>query len=106
MPRFKKGPLLLNRKIHVKGTWYATQKYLEESYSSVKKVEFTDTTSSAGDWSGYFVQKVGLYYYLIPFSQENEGDGFTIHTDTKYRVVSRNQEFVEKLYKGYLKTTL
>lgn len=106
MPRFRKGPLLLNRKFHVKGTWYATQKYLQENYPSVKKVEFTDTTSSAGDWSGYFVQKIGLFYYLIPFCQENEGNGFTIHTDEKYRVVSRNQDVVEKTYKDYLESTL
>lgn len=106
MPTFRKGPLLLNRKIYVKGTWYATQKYLQENYTSVKKVEFTNTTSSAGDWSGYFVQKVGLYYYLIPFCQVNEGYGFTVYTDEKYHVVSRNQDVVEEIYKEYLKSAL
>ena len=44
--------LLLGRNYHVDGTWYAPQKFLE-SFKSVVFVEYTETTSSAGDWTGY-----------------------------------------------------
>lgn len=76
------GPIMTNRTYHVNGTWYAPQKKLEEM-KSVVEAELTDTTSSAGDWSGYFVQKVFRTYYLIEFSQQNdypEGRGFTLLT--------------------------
>ena len=75
-------PILTNREYQVNGTWYAPQKKLE-SFKSVVKVELTDTTSSAGDWDGYFVQKVGRKWYLIFFTQENNypNEGFTLRTN-------------------------
>jgi hypothetical protein len=42
-----------------------------------------ETTSSAGDWSGYIVQKINGTFYLIPFWQENRawnGGGYTFGT--------------------------
>lgn len=61
--------------------WYTPEKYLQ-SFKSVKKTELYDTCSSAGDWSGYFIQKIGKVNYVILFSQENNypRGGFTITT--------------------------
>ena len=62
--------LLLNECKDVEGTWYAPQKWLSEQ-RDVVRAELWDTTSSAGDWSGYFVQKYNGNYWLIRFWQEN-----------------------------------
>lgn len=62
--------LLTNREWKVSGNWYDPKHKLQE-YSSVVKVELCDTTSSAGDWSGFFIQKIGRMFYFIPFNQEN-----------------------------------
>ena len=42
-----------------------------------------EQTSSAGDWSGYFIQQIGKNKFVaIGFSQENNypGAGFTLYT--------------------------
>lgn len=54
----------------VEGTWYAPEKHLQQQ-RDVVRVELWNTTSSAGDWSGYFVQKFKRRFYLITFCQEN-----------------------------------
>ena len=76
-----KKNLLLDRNYHVEGNWYAGRKKLLE-YKSVVKCEYYDTTSSAGDWTGYFIQKIAGKYFLIMFSQTNNypNSGFTIST--------------------------
>ena len=74
--------LLTNREFHVNGTWYSPEKRLQE-YNSVVMTELTDTTSSAGDWTGYLIQKIFKKFHLIIFSQENDypnGRGFTLKT--------------------------
>ena len=63
--------------------WYAPAKEFAEKYKSVEHIEYVDTTSSAGDWSGFFIQRIGKYKWVsIAFSQENNypGDGFTLKT--------------------------
>ena len=50
--------------------WYSSLEKLRE-YKSVERADFYETMSSAGDWSGYIVQKIGNTRYLILFSQEN-----------------------------------
>lgn len=62
--------LLLNECQDVEGTWYAPEKWLEEQ-RDVKRAELWETSSSAGDWSGYFVQKYKRRYWLIIFWQRN-----------------------------------
>ena len=62
--------LLLNACKDVEGTWYAPEKWLEDQ-RDVKRAELWNTTSSAGDWDGYFVQKYKGRYWLILFWQEN-----------------------------------
>ncbi len=52
------------------GNWYEPVKVLS-NYKSVVKVEYLESSSSAGDWSGYFIQKIGNKYYFILFNQEN-----------------------------------
>lgn len=74
--------LLTGRTYQVDGTWYAPEKKLKE-FPSVVMTELYHTSSSAGDWDGYFVQKLNNRYYLIIFSQQNNGfgaAGFTLWT--------------------------
>lgn len=74
--------LLLDREWEVEGTWYAPQKFLSENYTTVVRSELWNTSSSAGDWDGYFVQRQGSRYYLIIFWQENMActPYFRLHT--------------------------
>lgn len=74
--------LLCSREWNVPGNWYEPQKKLE-SFKSVCRVEYENQSSSAGDWDGYFVQKLGRKWYLILFSQENNypNEGFTLRTN-------------------------
>ena len=51
--------------------WYEGLKLLKSKYISIVKAEFYETTSSAGDWTGYILQKTGTTYYCIPVYQEN-----------------------------------
>lgn len=76
-----KRQLLIDREFQVEGNWYAPLEKLQ-SYSSVVWAELLDTCSSAGDWSGAFVQKIGNCFYMIGFSQENNypRGGFTLWT--------------------------
>ena len=63
--------------------WYAPSREFMEKYPSVKKIVLMDTTSSAGDWSGFFIQQVGKKKFdAYGFSQENNypNDGFTLYT--------------------------
>ncbi len=52
------------------------------SFKSVKKFDWWNTTSSAGDWEGYIVQKLSGEYFLIPVFRENNYPraGFTLST--------------------------
>ena len=50
--------------------WYSPRDFLRH-FPSVASCELTNTTSSAGDWDGYIVQKINRRFYLIPFWQEN-----------------------------------
>lgn len=75
--------LYINQEVQVDGSWYAPLEHLKEQ-EGVTEAHHWDTTSSAGDWDGYFIQKQGNKYYLITFYQENNGFGnvgFTLHTD-------------------------
>jgi hypothetical protein len=55
----------------INGTWYAPEVWLSE-HRGVVMSGYYDQSSSAGDWSGYFVQKFGNKYGLFLFSQENQ----------------------------------
>lgn len=81
----------------VEGDWYAPQQFLQQLYG-VEKVEILDTTSSAGDWSGYFLvtneDETKPQLSLIPFSQENNFPkaGYTLHSGEIYDTFSPEQE--------------
>lgn len=52
--------------------WFAPTKELKEKYKSVIETELMDMTSSAGDWSGFIIQKLGKNTFVaIGFSQTN-----------------------------------
>jgi len=42
-----------------------------KSFGSVEWAEYMDKMSSAGDWSGFFVQRIGSSLYAISFDQTN-----------------------------------
>ena len=56
---------------HIDGTWNEPKKWISE-HSSVVMSGYCEQSSSAGDWSGYFVQKFGSKYGLFLFRQENQ----------------------------------
>lgn len=67
----KQGNKFTNKSFAVQGTWYEPLNVMRNGYKSIVYGEYMDTTSSAGDWGGYIVQKLGESYYGIPFVQEN-----------------------------------
>jgi hypothetical protein len=73
--------LLTHKRYEVTGDWYQPKQRLL-SKPSVVLAEYHETSSSSGDWSGYFLQKIGQAYFLILFTQENlyPEDGFELVT--------------------------
>ena len=76
---------LLENKTFVTDTnnWFAPTHEFQQKYPSIVAHHFTDMSSSAGDWSGFFLQKTGRNTCAaIPFYQENNYPhaGFTLHT--------------------------
>ena len=66
-----------------KGDWYDAMNAFSAKYKSFLHYRFTDTTSSAGDWSGFIVQQTGKdTVCAIGFTQENNypAGGFTVYT--------------------------
>ena len=64
-------------------SWYAPTREMKEKYRSIIWAELMDTTSSAGDWSGFIIQKIGKNTFVaIGFSQYNNypHDGFCLMT--------------------------
>lgn len=76
--------LLINREYEVEGSWYAPLRHFRDM-DSVVRCNHYDTTSSAGNWSGYVLQKIGKFYYVILFWQINIAwtPYFEVHTDDK-----------------------
>jgi len=62
--------LLTHKRYEVLGDWYQPKSQLL-SKRSVVFADYHETSSSSGDWSGYFLQKIGQVYHLILFAQEN-----------------------------------
>lgn len=75
---------LLIDKCVTHNSWYEGLKLLKNKYKSIAKVDFFDTTSSAGDWTGYILQKIGNAYYGILVFQENQypSAGYKTYTDS------------------------
>lgn len=89
---------LLENKNYVtaKNNWYAPSREFHEKHSSIKRMVLMDTTSSAGDWSGFFIQKTGKRSAVaIPFCQENNypHDGFTFYTGTAFMKGDCSEDF-------------
>ena len=84
MHQERKAMKLLTNKEYVTKTnnWYAPLSEFWAKYKSIYAAKLMDKSSSAGDWSGYIVQRMGKKVYAIGFSQENNypGDGFTFYT--------------------------
>lgn len=76
---------LLTNKTYVTKTnnWYAPTCEYHEAHKSILRFVLMDMTSSAGDWSGFFIQVTGKHTaHCIGFNQENNypNDGFTLYT--------------------------
>lgn len=68
----------------IQGNWYEPLNYLKSLKSTIK-ADFINACSSAGNWSGYVVKKIGLKFGLFAFSQENRfpKGGYELYLDTK-----------------------
>jgi hypothetical protein len=65
-----RNDLITDREFFVEGTWYAPLERLRQ-FKSVVYATHLNTTSSAGDWDGFFIQRIGRHFHVIPFYQEN-----------------------------------
>ena len=89
---------LADKEFHVEGNWYAPKKEIEQ-YSSVVKVLMYDTTSSAGDWQGIFIQKMGKKRYdVLLFSQENNWPSSGFNVQTKLLFSSKIELTTEQIF--------
>lgn len=101
---------LLENKIFVTKTnnWYAPTCEFHEKYKSIERMVLVDTTSSAGDWSGFFVQRTGKKSCVaIPFNQENNylGIGFTLYTGTAFMKGPLDVDFINAARKYWIERT-
>ena len=94
--------LLINKELKFAGDCSVKIQF-EKRYKSVTKFVYTDTTSSAGDWSGYFVQKIGKNFYMIGFSQSNNfpNSGFTLYTMENYFAKFQSIDYLDELEKEF-----
>lgn len=92
--------LLVGRTWNVDGTWYEPEKFLRKTYPSVVQFEYTDTTSSAGDWWGYIVQRILNRWYLIIFGQDNNypDKGYTLRTAQTWLACFPYEPSKEEIY--------
>ena len=93
---------LLTGKIYTTKTnnWYAPTCEFHEKHPSIDRMVIMDKTSSAGDWSGFLIQRTGKNRaQCIGFEQENNYPhaGFTLYTsDYPFFIGNPNKEnFVE-----------
>jgi len=83
--------LLTNREYNVKTNAIRVKNFLKELKGvNVVHVEYLEQTSSAGDWSGLFIQKYNKKSYVIGFSQENKWPNmaFTLYTGDSVVIVN------------------
>lgn len=97
---------LLEKKIFVTKTnnWYAPTCEFHEKHKSIERMVLMDTTSSAGDWSGFLIQRTGKNCCVaIPFYQENRypGDGFILYTGTAFMRGTYEIDFVNTARKEW-----
>ena len=101
---------LLENKIFVTKTnnWYAPTCEFHEKHKSIERMVLMDTTSSAGDWCGFFVQRTGKKSCVaIPFIQENNypGNGFTLYTGTAFMKGPLDVDFINAARKYWIERT-
>ncbi len=94
----------LTNKTYVTKTnnWYAPLCEYWEKHKSIIHAEYLDTTSSAGDWNGFILQKIGKNTVVaIGFSQYNNypHDGFMLGTCEHpfYRGVIDEENLIENI---------
>lgn len=85
----------------IEGNWYSPVQYLK-NFKSVVYTTHLETSSSAGNWSGIFIQKIGKKYKVFTFSQENRYDGFSLNVgecflETKKQLTNSRLDAIERL---------
>ena len=108
------GNIIKNREFVVKNKYGHTRtsdvkEFIKDKYKSVVNVEFCETTSSAGNWSGLIIQELRGKCYAIPFSIENRypDDGFNVYTGDYFRVIDSTKKYNEDyLYDIWIKCYL
>jgi len=88
--------------------WFAPSRYLE-SLPGVIRCELTDTTSSAGDWSGWFaVKSEDGSVALVAFSQENNAfrsPGYTLWTSDKPFAIVDDESDIDEVVNEWINET-
>ncbi len=66
----------------INGNWYSPLHYLQE-LKNVIDADYINTSSSAGDWDGYFIKQLKTGFNLFLFSQENRWPrgGYNLYTN-------------------------
>lgn len=109
------GPVLTGRQITItqndvagRLTWFSPVEYLKRRYASVVEVGLYECSSSAGDWGGYLIQKIGRRFYLIFFQQENlyPRNAFSVTTDVKWAFHGPSAEGVKDAFRRILRDLL
>ncbi len=105
------GPVLTDRQITItqndvagRLTWFSPAEYLKRRYASVVDAGLYECSSSAGDWGGYLIQKIGRTFYLILFQQENlcPRNAFSVTTDDKWALHGPSAEGVKDAFRRIL----
>ena len=99
--------LLVNRTYATKtNNWYAPTCEYQEKHASILRTVIMDKTSSAGDWGGFFIQKIGKNRCAaISFYQENNypNDGFILYTGTAFMLGPIEEDFVSAAQEEWIR---
>ena len=85
----------------ISGDWYAVTEYLKTKKSVVYTTHL-EMCSSAGNWSGIYIKKIGSIFKVYAFSQENKRHGFSFYNggllfETRKPLTYTRIEAIERL---------
>lgn len=70
--------------------WYGADNFFSK-YKSARQVEYFDTMSSAGDWSGIVVFESKKKWAIVPFWQENRYPRVGYRVNTGLPLLTMNE---------------
>jgi hypothetical protein len=83
--------VLTDRKLHTCGNCYSAAMFIKKNFVNVVYCDYIETSSSAGDWTGLFIQKIEEKLYITLFYQEN-----TYPSQEGYDIYFNNNVFTVK----------